>query len=111
MSVEVNGLGGRSIQPATGETAQTRTQENQASANSARTGGASGGADRVSLTDSATQLQALESRIAALPVVDSQRVTDVQRALATGSFQIEPAQAADNLLTQEREFAMLEVSK
>jgi len=106
MSVEINGLGGRAVQPTAGDAAQTRPQENQNTAQANR-----GGADRVSLTDSATRVQALESRIASLPVADAQRVTDVQRALATGSFQFEPARAADNLLTQEREFALLEVPK
>ena len=36
-----------------------------------------------------------------LPIVDTQRVQDVQRTLATGAFRIEPAQVADRLLTFE----------
>jgi hypothetical protein len=46
-----------------------------------------------------------------MPVVDVQRVSDVQRAVGTGSFQFEPATAADNLVTQERELALLDISK
>lgn len=59
------------------------------------------GGDQVRLSDQAAQLQALEASIANLPVVDTQRVQDVQRTLATGAFQIEPAQVADKLLTFE----------
>lgn len=69
----------------------------------ATTAGAKGATpdDQVSLTSSAALLTELEKEIAALPVVDSGRVEGVQRALATGTFQINPAQTADKLLTLE----------
>jgi len=41
-------------------------------------------------------------------MVDAERVTAVQRSVATGSLVIQPAVAADNMLTQERELAVLE---
>ena len=63
--------------------------------------GRSTATDQVSLTAQASQLQALESQIATLPVVDTQRVQDVQRTLATGSFQMEPLQVADKVLSFE----------
>ena len=63
-------------------------------------GGASG-ADQLKLSDQAAQLQALEAEIANLPVVDTQRVQDVQRTLATGSYEIQPARVADKVLTFE----------
>ena len=43
----------------------------------------------------------LEAEIAELPVVDTQRVQDVQRTLATGSFEIQPARVADKMLSFE----------
>ncbi len=55
----------------------------------------------LNLSDQAAQLQALEAEIANLPVVDTQRVQDVQRTLATGSYEIQPAQVADKVLTFE----------
>ncbi len=61
----------------------------------------------MSLTDTATRLQELEAHIASMPVADVQHVSDVQRSLASGSFQIEPVEAASNLITQEREFALI----
>ncbi len=71
--------------------------------------GAASGQDKVSLTESATQLQTLTEHAKTLPVVDVQEVADVQRTLATSGLQFEPAQAADNLLDQEKAFAMIEM--
>lgn len=61
----------------------------------------SGGTDQFEKSDQAAQLQALQAEIAHLPVVDTQRVQDVQQTLATGAFQIEPGQVADKLLAFE----------
>lgn len=61
--------------------------------------GASG--DQVSLTSSAALLKELEREIAQLPVVDTRRVEDVQRSLATGTFKVNPPQIADKLMQLE----------
>ena len=61
----------------------------------------SSGADKLNLSDQAAQLQALEAEIANLPVVDTHRVQDVQRTLATGSYEIQPARVAEKVLTFE----------
>lgn len=63
------------------------------------------GSDTLSLTNEAAQLKALEAEIAELPVINTQRVQDVQRSLATGSFQIDPASVADKLLRFESSLA------
>jgi negative regulator of flagellin synthesis FlgM len=68
---------------------------------SAGTAGVGAPGDHVSLTASAALLQELEKEIARLPVVDTGRVEGVQRALATGTFQIDPARTADKLLQLE----------
>jgi negative regulator of flagellin synthesis FlgM len=57
--------------------------------------------DQFSLTSSATLLKDLEREIAQLPVVDTGRVENVQRALATGTFQVDPPRVADKLLQLE----------
>ena len=62
---------------------------------------ATGSADKLSLTSEAAQIRALESEIAELPVVDTQRVEAVQQALATGSFQVDPAKVAEKMLNFE----------
>ncbi len=60
-----------------------------------------GSSDKVSLTSEAAQMHALESEIAQLPVVDTKRVQEVQNALATGSFQVDPAKVAEKMLNFE----------
>lgn len=99
MSIEINGHNGRppidlgeNRKPAgdSGKAATENTSSASASSN-----------DKLSLTSSAQQLRALEEQVAELPVVDTQRVQEVQRAIATGSFQIDPAKVADKLLQFE----------
>ena len=97
MASEINSISGSSIQTAgdSSQTGSTATTDN-----SARTSG-----DRVSLTSSATQLQALEDQVSSLPVVDTQRVEATQHALATGSHEVNPETTAEGMLEVERSFA------
>lgn len=57
--------------------------------------------DTVSLTDMAAKLHRLQKTIAAMPVVDSQHVERIQKALNHGTFQINPAQVATKLMDFE----------
>ncbi|MCG7876643.1 MAG: flagellar biosynthesis anti-sigma factor FlgM [Candidatus Thiodiazotropha taylori] len=57
--------------------------------------------DRFDMTSSAGKLLELEARIAQMPIVDAQKVEAVQKALATGSFTIDPQTAADKMLAME----------
>ena len=79
------------------------------STTSAVPAGAASGQDRISLTESATRLQVLTDQVKMMPVVDIQEVEVVQRTLATGELQLGPHQAADNLLDQEKAFALIEM--
>ncbi len=69
---------------------------------SADAGAASAGADRVSLTGEARQLQALETRIASEPVVDTQRVNAVRSAVENGTFTINPERIAEKMMSLEQ---------
>lgn len=80
------------------ESSQAVKKQNE-SATAANT--LSGSADTFNMTNKASQLQALEAQIAKLPVVDSQRVNDVQHALSTGTLKIDPPQVADKMLQFE----------
>lgn len=99
MSIEINGPQGRPPVEV-GDSRRTTEQagKESAAASPSRSGSSN---DKLSLTSTAVQLKALEDQIAELPVVDTQRVQEVQRSLATGSFQIDPAQVADKLLSFE----------
>ncbi|MES9935913.1 MAG: flagellar biosynthesis anti-sigma factor FlgM [Sedimenticola sp.] len=108
MSIDIKSLTGSSIQETRNREQATQVGDNS---NSGAAAAPSGGEDRVTLTGAVAKLQALEARLAALPVVDSQLVQNVQRALATGSFHYEPQTAADNLVEQEKNFALISGSK
>jgi negative regulator of flagellin synthesis FlgM len=103
MSIEINGPHGRpSVDLA--QTRKSTEEQDQAAANPTPTS-SNTGSDKLSLTNEAAQLKALEAEIAELPVVNTQRVQEVQRSLATGSFQIDPASVADKMLRFEASLA------
>ncbi len=100
MSIEINGSNGR---PPLGT---TETSQSGGVRNDSKESGATGkttrtAVDTFQMTDRANRLQQLEQEIASQPVVDSQRVQEVQRALATGTLEIDPARVADKLLRFE----------
>ena len=99
MTIEINGTQGRP--PAEiGESAASRPRPAD-SRSTATANTPTPPSDRVSLTEQAAQLQALEGQIANLPVVDTQRVREVQHAIATGNLRIDPAAIADKMLNFE----------
>lgn len=102
MGIEIRGNSGPPPHEAA-EAAKSQTTTPSTSSARAGTGAKTGsaGSDQLQLSNQAAQLQALEAEIANLPVINTQRVQDVQRTLATGSFQIRPAQVADKMLQFE----------
>ena len=103
MGIEINGNSGRPTHEAieAGKSQTTAAPAGNSAQAAAGSKTAAAGGDKLQLSNQAAQLQALEAEIANLPVVDTQRVQDVQRTLATGSFQVEPVRVADKLLTFE----------
>lgn len=57
--------------------------------------------DTVSLTDTSMKLRSIENRIESLPVVDSQRVEDVRRSVADGTYAIDAETIASKLVDSE----------
>ena len=94
-----------------GDNNKVTSKSDSQSSTSSTPAGAASGQDKVSLTESATQLQTLTEHAKTLPVVDVQEVADVQRTLATTGLQFEPGQAADSLLDQEKAFALIEMQE
>ncbi|VAX05442.1 hypothetical protein MNBD_GAMMA26-1555 [hydrothermal vent metagenome] len=105
MSIDIKGLPGGTIGGTEKSHRTDAIKQSLSSDSSKASSNPTGRADRVSLTDSATQLQALEEKISGLPVVDSQRVSEIKQALATGSHEINPGSVADKLMESERAFA------
>lgn len=63
--------------------------------------GQSSTTDTVSLSDSAKQLGRLESSVSASPVVDTQRVEAVKKAISNGEYEIDPVKVASKLMQFE----------
>jgi negative regulator of flagellin synthesis FlgM len=61
----------------------------------------SGSVDKLSLTSEAAMMQSIESDIAELPEVDTARVQAIQAAVASGSYQVDSAKAAEKMLNFE----------
>ena len=98
--MQINGNGGRP--PHEAAEASKSQSTTQANANQPKAAAAAkSGGDQLKLSNQAAQLQALEAEIANLPVVDVHRVEDVQRTLATNSYEIQPARVAHKVLEFE----------
>lgn len=60
--------------------------------------GKSGAQDKVQITALSSQLQAMETSMDNVPVVDSARVDAIKLAISEGRFKINPEVIADSLL-------------
>jgi len=104
MGIDIRGLTGQPV----GSSGPGQTKKAKGGSSSSESAGATADSgDTMSLTGSASKMQELEAHIASLPIVDATHIADVQRALATGSYQFEPIDAAENIIAQEKEFATL----
>lgn len=63
----------------------------------------------VTLSPRAAQLKQLESRLAAIPVVDRARVDSIKQAIAAGQYSVNTENIADSLIDSVKE--MLHVAK
>lgn len=63
----------------------------------------------VTLSSRATQLQQMETRLAAIPVVDRARVDSIKDAIVSGQYTINTGNIAESLLDSVRE--MLHVAR
>ncbi len=99
MAIEFNGLP-PSQPPKTGGQAQVTTGGKDTKAQQGESERPAA-ADTISLTDTLSRLQKLEQRLADLPVVDSQRVEALKKAIAEGSYKVDAERVAQELLALE----------
>lgn len=76
----------------------SRTTKSGTSAPAAAPQGKPGSQDSVQITSLSSQLQAMESSMDNVPVVDSARVEAIKLAISEGRFKINPEVIADSLL-------------
>lgn len=66
---------------------------------------ASSSSDKVSLTDTAARLKALEHQLAQQPEIDDKRVSNVQDAISNGNYKVDPERVADKMMNFEASFS------
>lgn len=64
----------------------------------------SGTGDTVSLTDMASRLKSLETKLESQPAIDQSRVDRVRDAISRGEFRIDPERVADKMMDFEADF-------
>ena len=89
----------RSVQSGSVAEGQGRTGKAGAPA----TPSGSSGGPRVEVSSLGAQLAGIESSLANVPVVDSQRVSEIKQAISDGRFKVNPDVIADRLLETVRE--------
>lgn len=62
--------------------------------------------DRVAITPLSSQLQALESRLADVSVVDTARVDAIKQAISDGRFKVDSEAVADRLIATVKEYLL-----
>ncbi len=60
--------------------------------------------DKVTLTDTAAKLKALEMDLASQPSVDNNKVKDMQTVIQNGSYKMDPERIADKMINFESAF-------
>ena len=67
---------------------------------------AKGSGDQVAITSLSSQLQALESRLTDISVVDAPRVEAIKLAISEGRFNIDSEVVADKLIATVKEYLL-----
>jgi negative regulator of flagellin synthesis FlgM len=85
------------VQPDLGSSRNTSVRDNQQNAKTVNTDRS----DTVSLTSAAEQIQSLQQVVSDSPIVDADRVASLKAAIADGSYVVDSAKVAQNLLNLE----------
>lgn len=71
------------------------------SSNSSNSQSSGSSGESVTITDSARQLASLSQAVQDTPDVDTSRVTKIQQAIESGTYQIDPERIADGLIQMD----------
>lgn len=89
---------------------QTRSDTEQVGRRGSAVDGAAAGesqpvatGESVSITNTASDLLALENQLRELPGIDQARVDSIREAISNGSYEVDPARIVDSLLQSEVE--------
>jgi negative regulator of flagellin synthesis FlgM len=82
------------------------TSTKRTSGGAAKTSRAKGSQDQVDIGPLSSQLQALETSLENVQVVDTARVEAIKQAISEGRFRVNPDVVADRLLTTVKELVL-----
>lgn len=107
MADKISGYGGNGVDIRSTRSRGPARSEGAANSDKAETAGrttdTSATASQVRLTDTATNLKQIETRLAAQPDVDRARVDAVRKRVESGAYQMNAGRLADRLLAFERD--------
>ena len=103
MANEINGLNSNKTQTASDRHVQNIKRDSSKAA-SGPAASSTASSDKVSLTDTAAKLKALEKQLASEPEVDQQRVSNVSDALNKGQYKVDPDRIAGKMMDFEASF-------
>ena len=101
MANDISGINSSQSQQTGGRNVSGTKKESTSSAFSTS---ASPGADKISLTDTAARLKALEHQLAQQPEIDNSLVNNVQDAISNGSYKVDPERVANKMMDFEASF-------
>ncbi len=86
-----------------GDRSVTSLRRDDSSTTQQRTSSAGSG-DTVSITDMASRLKSLESKLESQPAIDQSRVDKVRDAISRGEYRVNPDRVADKMMDFEADF-------
>lgn len=102
MPQDITGINSGRPQASGDRTVTSINRDDSKSANTKTSATAAG--DTVSLTDMASRLKSLESKLETQPAIDQSRVDRVREAISRGEFRIDPERVADKMMDFEADF-------
>ena len=98
MISEIKGLQNNAVKgPSSSNHALEQTENKAAPAENKQNQTSSPAAPEVSLTDTATKLREMEAKIANQPIVDTQKVESIKKAISDGTYTVNAKRTADKM--------------
>jgi len=102
MPQDISGINSGRPQPSSDRSVTSINRDDSASSKTNTP--SSGAGDTVSLTDMASRLKSMESKLETQPAIDQSRVDKVRDAISRGEFRIDPERVADKMMDFEADF-------
>lgn len=99
--MSINSIGGNTTPTDPRSTGTQNTGDRAGGATGDQQSAAGSSADTVNISSSATDLQAMEARLAELPDVDRGRVDELRNQINSGEYKIDSQRVADRILAFE----------